>query len=203
MVCHLVALRAAVSRCPRTYSGRNPAARTVGAHRRLSTDGHGRAALAACPGLTCGAESSVHPRMSGRRPVASPRGGRAGKGGCAMAGVLGPGHPCGDDAALLVSELFGNSLRHGGSGAPGETVTVKAGGGVVQVEVTERSGPGVPELRPAGWDAEDGRGLGLAAAWGADGDLVRASLWLTFPPGGPGIYLSCTSRVPGVYLWRT
>ena len=26
-------------------------------------------------------------------------------------GVLGPGHPCGDDAALLVSELFGNSVR--------------------------------------------------------------------------------------------
>jgi two-component sensor histidine kinase len=27
-------------------------------------------------------------------------------------------------AALLVGELFSNSLRHGGSGAPGETVTV-------------------------------------------------------------------------------
>src|SRR5215469_4989249 len=39
-------------------------------------------------------------------------------------GVLGPGHPCGDVAALLVSELFSNSLRHSGSGAPGETVTV-------------------------------------------------------------------------------
>ena len=30
-----------VSRCPRTYSGRRPAARTVGMHRRLSTDSHG------------------------------------------------------------------------------------------------------------------------------------------------------------------
>ena len=39
-------------------------------------------------------------------------------------GALGPGHPCGDVAALLVSELFSNSLRHSGSGAPGETVTV-------------------------------------------------------------------------------
>ena len=29
-------------------------------------------------------------------------------------GVLGPGHPCGDDAALLVSELFSNSVRHAG-----------------------------------------------------------------------------------------
>ncbi len=34
-------------------------------------------------------------------------------------GVLGPGHPCGDDAALLVSELFSNSVRHSRSGAAG------------------------------------------------------------------------------------
>jgi hypothetical protein len=38
--------------------------------------------------------------------------------------VLGPGHPCGEVAVLLVSEVFGNSVRHSGSGAPGETVTV-------------------------------------------------------------------------------
>ncbi|MCW2930974.1 MAG: putative anti-sigma regulatory factor, serine/threonine protein kinase [Actinomycetia bacterium] len=89
-----------------------------------------------------------------------------------VGGVLGPGHPCGDDAALLVSELFGNSLRYGRSGLPGETVTVVviAGGSVVRVEVTGRSGPGVPEPRSAGRDAEGGRGLALVAAlatrWG-------------------------------------
>jgi hypothetical protein len=90
-----------------------------------------------------------------------------------VGGVLGPGHPCGDVAAvLLVSELFGNSVRHSRSGASGETVTVAvtAGHGVVRVEVTDRSGPGVPELRPADGDAEGGRGLrlvaGLAARWG-------------------------------------
>jgi anti-sigma regulatory factor (Ser/Thr protein kinase) len=86
--------------------------------------------------------------------------------------VLGPGHPCGDDAMLLASELFTNSLRHSSSGLPGETVTVTvtAGAGAVRVEVADRSGPGVPELRPAGADAEDGRGLGiverLAERWG-------------------------------------
>jgi anti-sigma regulatory factor (Ser/Thr protein kinase) len=86
--------------------------------------------------------------------------------------VLGPGHPCGDDAVLLVSEVFGNSVRHSGSGAPGETVTVavKAGDGIVRVEVTDRAGPGTPELRSADCDAEGGRGLqlvaGLAARWG-------------------------------------
>jgi len=59
------------------------------------------------------------------------------------AGVLGPGHPCGEDAALL-GELFGNSVRHSGSGAAGETVTVavRAAGGVVRVEVNDRGGPG-------------------------------------------------------------
>jgi anti-sigma regulatory factor (Ser/Thr protein kinase) len=86
--------------------------------------------------------------------------------------VLGPGHPCGDDAVLLVGEIFANSIRHSGSGAPGETVTVAVitGGGVVRVEVTDRAGPGVPELRLAGRDKEGGRGLqlvaGLAARWG-------------------------------------
>jgi hypothetical protein len=42
--------------------------------------------------------------------------------------VLGPGHPCGDVAVLLASELFGNSVRHSASDLPGETVTVTGGG---------------------------------------------------------------------------
>jgi anti-sigma regulatory factor (Ser/Thr protein kinase) len=89
-----------------------------------------------------------------------------------VSGVLGPGHLCGDDAALLVTELFGNSVRYSRSGAAGATVTVavRAGDGVVRVEVTDRSGPGAPELYPAGRDAEGGRGLqmvaALAARWG-------------------------------------
>jgi anti-sigma regulatory factor (Ser/Thr protein kinase) len=75
-------------------------------------------------------------------------------------------------AVLLVSEIFSNSVRHSRSGASGETVTVAviAGDGIVRVEVTDRAGPGTPELRPAGRDAEGGRGLqlvaGLAARWG-------------------------------------
>jgi anti-sigma regulatory factor (Ser/Thr protein kinase) len=89
------------------------------------------------------------------------------------AGVLGPGHPCGDDAALLVSELFGNSVRHSGSGAAGETVTVtvRAAGGVVRVEVTDRGGSGVPQLRPLKV------GRKMAGGWG---------WWRNWPPGGGG-----------------
>src|SRR5580700_12231879 len=97
---------------------------------------------------------------------------RARAGRAFVSEVLGSGHPCGDVAILLVSEVFGNSVRHSGSGAPGETVTVAVifGDGTVRVEVTDRAGPGVPRLTPAAWDAEGGRGLQLvarlAARWG-------------------------------------
>ena len=62
-----------------------------------------------------------------------------------------------------MDELFVNSLRHSGSGAPGETVTIaiKTANNAIRIEVTDLSGPGVPEPRPAGSDAEDGRGLQL------------------------------------------
>jgi hypothetical protein len=112
-------------------------------------------------------------------------------------GVLGPGHPCGDDAALLVSELFGNSVRHSGSGAKGETVTVevRAVGGVVRVEVTDRGGRGVQQLRACGGEAKGGRAEasdgaghqpGLAAARETDGDLVRAPARLNLPRPATG-----------------
>jgi anti-sigma regulatory factor (Ser/Thr protein kinase) len=97
--------------------------------------------------------------------------------------VLGPGHPCGDDAVLLVSELFANSLRHSGSGVSGETVTVavRIGDGMVRVEVTDRAGPGTPKLRPASRDAEGGRGLQLVAAlavrWGSRRRGGRIVTW--------------------------
>ncbi len=100
-----------------------------------------------------------------------------------VGGVLGPGHPCGADAALLVSELFGNSVRHSRSGAAGGTVTVavSAGDGLVRVEVTDRSGPEVPKLYSAGRDAEGGRGLqlvaGLAARWGWRQHGERTVTW--------------------------
>lgn len=97
--------------------------------------------------------------------------------------VLGQGHPCGDVAILLVSEIFGNSVRHSGSGAAGETVTVavRAGDGTVRIEVTDRAGPGTPELRPASRDAEGGRGLqlvaDLAARWGTRRRGGRLVTW--------------------------
>jgi anti-sigma regulatory factor (Ser/Thr protein kinase) len=90
---------------------------------------------------------------------------------------------------LLVSELFGNSVRHSGSGAAGETVTVavQAGSGVVRVEVTDRSGPGVPQLRPAERDAEGGRGLELvehlSVRWGYRRQRGRTITWFELRHG--------------------
>lgn len=62
-----------------------------------------------------------------------------------VSAVPGPGHPCGDDAVLLASELFGNSVLHCNSGLHGQTVTltVAARAGAVRVEVTDCSGPGI------------------------------------------------------------
>jgi anti-sigma regulatory factor (Ser/Thr protein kinase) len=103
--------------------------------------------------------------------------------------VLGSGHPCGDVAVLLVSELFTNSVRHSRSGAPQATatVTVTVGGGVVRVEVADRSGPGAPRLRLADGDAEGGRGLRLVAAlatrWGWWRCGVRTVTWFELRHG--------------------
>jgi hypothetical protein len=83
-------------------------------------------------------------------------GGRAERARVARAfvdGVLGPGHPCGDAAVLLVSEIFTNSVRHSGSGAAGETVTVavRAWDSTVRVESPIATAPGCRSLAlPAG-----------------------------------------------------
>jgi hypothetical protein len=53
-------------------SGRRPAAGTVGAHRRLSTDGHGRGALAGVFRLEVTAEPGVHPGAAARRSARLP-----------------------------------------------------------------------------------------------------------------------------------
>ena len=86
--------------------------------------------------------------------------------------LLGPSHPCGDVAVLLVSEMVTNSLLHGGSAGPGEavTVTVVAWAAGVRVEVTGRKADGVPVLRRPDDEAEGSRGLRLveelADRWG-------------------------------------
>jgi anti-sigma regulatory factor (Ser/Thr protein kinase) len=105
-----------------------------------------------------------------------------------VAGVLGAGHPCGEDAVLLAGELFANSVRHSRSAAAGQTVTVAvlAAGGVVRVEIADRSGRAVPQVQPGGLSGEAGRGLQLVAAiaarwwWRRRGRTVT---WFELSPG--------------------
>ena len=109
-----------------------------------------------------------------------------------VGGILGPGHPCREEAVLLVTELFANSVRHSCSGAPGETVTVavSTANGIVRVQVTDRSGPGVPHLRPARAHAECGRGLALVAClatqWGWRRLDCRTVTWFDLAQDAPG-----------------
>jgi hypothetical protein len=77
--CHRVSRWTVVLRCPRTHGGRDLCPGTVGAHRRFSTDGHGRAASAARSGLAYGAEPGVHRHRS--------RGGLRDRDACRAAGA--------------------------------------------------------------------------------------------------------------------
>jgi hypothetical protein len=58
----------AMRRTDARVRGRCPAASTVGVHRRLSTDGHGRGPQGAHSGFACGAEPSPGTRGSGPGP---------------------------------------------------------------------------------------------------------------------------------------
>ena len=146
-------------------------------------------APAACPGLTRAAGSSVHPRAPARRPGNFPGSVRAGKGGCAddwggpggrdACGAGGawagrprvhrrgarPGAPVRGRGSTARGRAFRQQYPAQRLACPGETVTfaAKTANDVIRVEVTDLSGPGVPEPRPAGSDADDGRGLQLVA----------------------------------------
>lgn len=112
--------------------------------------------------------------------------------------VFGPGHPCADDAALLVSELR-QGVRRSGSGALGKTFTaaVRAGSGVVRVEVTDRRGLGMPELLLSDGDAEVGWGLELGVSWPPGGASVGA--WRPIRRFDQGTYRVATVRQSFVY----
>jgi serine/threonine-protein kinase RsbW len=107
-------------------------------------------------------------------------GARAARG---FVGAVLAGHPGGDLAVLMASELFANSVRHSRSGDPGgtATVTILARDGLVRVEVTDQGGPGVPKVRQADRDEEGGRRLELVAAlatrWGWRRHSGRTVTW--------------------------
>lgn len=107
--------------------------------------------------------------------------------------MLGRRHPCADTAVLLTSELVANSVRYSGCHRSGEpvTVTVSVQGTVVSIEVTDTTGPTVPQVRAEDGLAEGGRGLrlveALAATWGYRSDGARTTTWFVCLPLPPPV----------------
>ncbi len=96
-----------------------------------------------------------------------------------VAGLLGPAHPCLDDAVLLTSELAGNVIRHAVDQDFTVTVAFKPCG--VLVAVQDGGSTRIPTLLNPRDDETSGRGLllvnNLAARWGFHRDPSGTTVW--------------------------
>lgn len=98
-----------------------------------------------------------------------------------------PGEP-GDTAALLLSELVTNALRHGSPPGREVAVTLHHSDGLFRLEV-EDAGDYLPRPRTPDLDDECGRGLALVAALADD--------WGVVPRRGPGKRVWVMLKVAG------
>ncbi len=90
------------------------------------------------------------------------------------------GHLAADDAALLAAELIANSLAHA-CDATAVTITVAVSEALIRVDVRDDGTLGIPHMRPASPDAEDGRGFRLvnqiARRWGFTREPGGSCCW--------------------------
>ena len=68
-----------------------------------------------------------------------------------VSSVLGLRYPCGEEAVLLVSEMFDNDMRRSQSGTTGETIAVRLGPGTARLGRSRwpERGLACPGVRPA------------------------------------------------------
>ena len=92
-----------------------------------------------------------------------------------------------DDAALLVTEVATNALRHGGPGVDLWVRLVPEGG--LRVEIVDGRADAQPRVRHPDADAEGGRGLlivnALARAWGSESLSAGKLVWFELAPAQP------------------
>jgi anti-sigma regulatory factor (Ser/Thr protein kinase) len=105
------------------------------------------------------------------------------------------------DAALVVSELLSNALRHA-SPLPGAMVRVAwvLDGSALQVAVSDGGGLTIPRRTQASHSAVGGRGLGivenLSRRWGIRSDERETTVWAVL--SAPHANGSSVGRVPSV-----
>ena len=73
------------------------------------------------------------------------------------------GHPCADDAELIVTELAANAIHHTASGARAGTfhVAITLTERRLMVSVTDEGSPRAPQVQHASADSITGRGLDI------------------------------------------
>lgn len=93
-----------------------------------------------------------------------------------------------DDAALLLSELVGNAVRHAAP-LPGGVLRVawEVAQDAVRLSVTDGGGEQRPLVRTPGTESESGRGLAvvdaLAASWGVEPAEPGQRVWAVLSRG--------------------
>jgi serine/threonine-protein kinase RsbW len=99
------------------------------------------------------------------------------------------GHPAGDDAVLVASELAANAIAHTASGHAGGAFGVhlaRLSAEHVAVLVTDQGGPTEPNVRPADLESESGRGLdvvtALSSTFSVPGEGEQRGVLAVIPP---------------------
>jgi anti-sigma regulatory factor (Ser/Thr protein kinase) len=98
----------------------------------------------------------------------------------------GLGQDLADDAALLASELVGNSIRHARALPAGYlNVTWLIDDAGVRVQVTDGGGGKRPQVRQVSLADTTGRGLAIVAAlsddWGVEEERASTTVWAHLP----------------------